>query len=101
LVIGWGGTYGHLYSAVKEIRKEDKKVALLHFNHIWPLPKNTNKIISKFDKIVVCELNLGQFANHLKVNVPHFECEKFNKMQGLPFTITELKDKFNQLLEEK
>ncbi len=101
LVIGWGGTYGHLYSAVKEIRKEGKKVALLHFNHIWPLPKNTNEILAKYDNKVVCELNLGQFANHLKVNVPNFECEKFNKMQGLPFTIVELKEKFNQLLEKK
>ena len=100
LVIGWGGTYGHLYSAVKEIRKTGKKVALAHFHHIWPLPKNTNELLGRFKKKIVCELNMGQFADHLKVNVPNFDCEKFNKMQGLPFTITELKDRFNQLLEE-
>jgi len=101
LVIGWGGTYGHLYSAVKEIRKEGKKIALLHFNHIWPLPKNTEEILSKYPKKVVCELNLGQFAHHLRVNIPNFECTQFNKMQGLPFTIVELKEKFSQLLKEK
>ncbi|MDA3892868.1 MAG: 2-oxoacid:acceptor oxidoreductase subunit alpha [Salinivirgaceae bacterium] len=101
LVIGWGGTYGHLYSAVKELRKQGKKLALLHFNHLWPLPRNTEEILGRFDKKVVCELNMGQFADHLKVNIPHFECEKFNKMQGLPFTIIELMNKFNQLLEEK
>jgi len=101
LVIGWGGTYGHLYSAVKELRRENKKVALLHFNYIWPLPKNTEKVLSKFSKKIVCELNRGQFADHLKVNIQRFECYKFNKMQGLPFTIIELKDRFNQLLQEK
>lgn len=101
VVIGWGGTYGHLYSAIKEMRKEGKKIALLHFNYIYPLPKNTNEVLSKFKKKIVCELNLGQFADHLKVNVPNFECEKFNKVQGLPFTVSELKEKFYQLLEEK
>lgn len=100
LVIGWGGTYGHLYSAVKEIRKEGKKIALAHFNHIWPLPRKTEEILNKYKKKIVCELNMGQFADHLKVNIPNFECEKFNKMQGLPFTIAELKDKFNEILEE-
>jgi 2-oxoglutarate ferredoxin oxidoreductase subunit alpha len=101
LVIGWGGTFGHIYSAVKELRLEKKKIALLHFNYIWPLPRNTNEILAKFKNKVVCELNRGQFADHLKVNVPHFECEKFNKLQGLPFTIVELKDKFTQLLNQK
>lgn len=101
LVIGWGGTYGHLYSAVKEVRKEGKKVAQLHFNHIWPLPRNTEELLSKYPKKLVCELNMGQFADHLKVTIPNFECERFNKMQGLPFTIVELKDKINQLLENK
>lgn len=101
LVIGWGGTYGHLYSAVKEIRKQGKKIALAHFNHIWPLPRQTEEILSRFKKKIVCELNMGQFADHLKVNIPNFECEKFNKMQGLPFTISELMDKFNELIEEK
>jgi 2-oxoglutarate ferredoxin oxidoreductase subunit alpha len=101
LVIGWGGTYGHLYSAVKELRQEGKKIALAHFHHILPLPKNTNDLLKKYPKKVVCELNLGQFHQHLTVNVPHFEAEKYNKMHGQPFTVVELKEKFNQLLEEK
>jgi len=100
LVIGWGGTYGHIYSAVKEIRKEGKKIAFIHFHYLWPLPKNTNELLSKFKNVVVCELNLGQLADHLKVNVPGFSCHKYNKMQGQPFTVVELKDKFIQLMEE-
>ncbi len=100
LVIGWGGTFGHIYSAVKNIRKEGKKIAFAHFNYIWPLPKNTTELLSKYKKKVVCEINLGQMADHLKVNVPNFECDKFNKMQGQPFTVVELQNKFNELLEE-
>lgn len=100
LVIGWGGTFGHIYSAIKELRKENKKIAFVHFHYLWPLPKNTNELLSKYKKKIVCELNLGQLADHLIVNVPDFKCEKYNKLQGQPFTIVELKDKFNQLLEE-
>lgn len=100
LVIAWGGTFGHIFCAINRLRKEGKKIAYVHFHHIWPLPKNTVEILGNYKKKVVCELNMGQFADHLKVNVPGFECERFNKLQGLPFTIVELMEKFNQLLEE-
>ena len=100
LVIGWGGTFGHIYSAVKQIRKEHKKIAFVHFHYLWPLPKNTSEVLSQYKKKVVCELNLGQLADHLKVNVDGFTCEKYNKMQGQPFTVVELKDTFTKLLEE-
>jgi 2-oxoglutarate ferredoxin oxidoreductase subunit alpha len=101
LVIGWGGTYGHLATAVKEMRKEGKNVSLTHFNYICPLPKNTNELFSKFKKHLVCELNLGQFVNYLRSTEPSFKYEQYNKVMGLPFTIQELKEKINQLLEEK
>ncbi len=100
LAIGWGGTYGHLYSAIKAVRSEGKKIAFIHFNYLWPLPKNTVELLSKYKKVVVCELNLGQLADHLTVNVPNFNCDRYNKMQGQPFTVIELQNKFNQLLEE-
>ncbi|QKG79350.1 2-oxoacid:acceptor oxidoreductase subunit alpha [Tenuifilum thalassicum] len=101
LVVGWGGTYGHLYDAVNEMRKAGKSVSLCHFNYINPLPKNTGEIFSKFKKIVVCELNLGQFANYLRMNFPEYKYMQYNKVQGLPFTVVELVDKFNQILEGK
>lgn len=97
LVVGWGGTYGHLFSAVKELRKEGKDVSLAHFNYINPLPKNTADIFSKFKKIIVCELNLGQFASYLRSRHPQFEYAQCNKVAGLPFTVLELKEKINKL----
>ncbi len=98
LVVGWGGTWGHLYSAVKAMRAEGKDVSLCHFNYIHPLPKNTGDIFGRFKKIVVCELNEGQFANYLRMTHQKFEYKQFNKSQGLPFTVVELIDKFNELL---
>jgi len=101
LVIGWGSTYGHLTTAVRELNKEGYKVAHAHFNYINPLPKNTEDVLAKYKKHVVCEINLGQFAGYLEMNHPKFDYTKFNKMQGLPFTVVELKEKFKQLMEKK
>ena len=99
LVLGWGGTYGGLYSAVKQLNQQGyEKIGYAHFNYINPLPKNTKDILSKFNKIVVCELNNGQFASILKMNFSEFDFLQFNKIQGLPFGNTELTEKFKQLL---
>ena len=100
LVVGWGGQFGILYGAVNELREEGKDIGFVNFNYINPFPKNTAEIFSKFDKIVVCELNNGQLADHLRTKFPQFTYLQYNKVQGLPFKIAELKVKFNQLLEE-
>nr|MBD3623752.1 2-oxoacid:acceptor oxidoreductase subunit alpha [Sunxiuqinia sp.] len=100
LMVSWGGTYGHTVSAVREMRKEGKNVSLAHFNFIKPLPANTRDVFSKFKTIVVCELNLGQFAAYLRDQVPGFEFRQVNKLKGLPFTITELKENVEKLLED-
>lgn len=97
LIIGWGGTYGHLKTAVKELNEEGKEVAFAHFNYINPLPKNTEDILSRYKKIIVCELNMGQFANYLRMNFPKYEYKQYNKVQGLPFTMHELKEAVNKL----
>ena len=98
LVVGWGGTYGHLYSVVRELREEGHDVSLAHFNFINPLPKNTDEILGKFKKIVVCELNFGQFAQYLRAKFPHYTYYQYNKVAGLPFTVVELKEKITELL---
>lgn len=99
LVIGWGGTYGSLHSAVKQINEEGyKNIGYAHFNYINPMPKNTGEILSKFKKIVVCELNSGQFASILKINFSQFEFLQFNKIQGLPFSNDDLIQKFKELV---
>jgi 2-oxoglutarate ferredoxin oxidoreductase subunit alpha len=100
LVIGWGGTYGALYTAVKELQDEGKSISLAQFNYINPLPKNTKDILKGFKKRMICELNLGQFATYLRSKHPQFDYIQYNKIQGLPFMISELKLKFNEILEE-
>ena len=100
LVVGWGGTYGYMESSVRELRKRGVKIGLAHFNYIRPLPANTAAVFSRFKKIVVCELNLGQFASYLRDKLPEFVYHKYNKVQGLPFTSQELVENFEKLLEE-
>jgi 2-oxoglutarate ferredoxin oxidoreductase subunit alpha len=100
LIVGWGGTYGVLLTAIEELREEGKKVSLVHFKHIMPLPKNTEKVLSKFKRILVCENNMGQFVNYLKMNFPKLNYLQYNKVQGLPFKVAELKEKINSLLNE-
>lgn len=101
LVVGWGGTYGHLLTAVQEMREEGKDVSLCHISYINPLPRNIVDVFKRYKKIVVCELNMGQLANYLRMEHQQFNYLQFNKYQGLPFTVVELKDKFNQILGGK
>ncbi len=98
LVVGWGGTYGHLFSAVEELNENGYKVALAHFNYINPLPINTEEVFKEFKNIVVCELNLGQFADYLRMKNPKFKYHQYNKVQGQPFTVQELKEAFLKYL---
>lgn len=100
LVVGWGGTYGHLISAVRELRKEGRNVSLAHFNYIKPLPGNTREVFNRFKKIIVCELNMGQFASYLRNEMPEFTYHQNNKLKGLPFTVNELKQSVYKLLED-
>jgi 2-oxoglutarate ferredoxin oxidoreductase subunit alpha len=98
LVVGWGGTYGHLLSAVAQLQSSGKKVSLAHFGYLNPLPKNTEAVLSQFKNIAVCELNMGQFASLLRTKLPHIPVQQYNKVQGLPFTVSELVQKFSELL---
>jgi len=99
LVVGWGGTYGHLYSAVRQFNEQGRQAALAHFNYINPLPANTEEVLNKFKKIVVCELNSGQFASHLRSKLKlKGEILQYNKVQGQPFTVEELLGHFSTIL---
>ena len=101
LVVSWGGTRGTTQAAVEEMRAEGKKVSLAHFHYIMPLPKNTHQVLSGFKKIIVCELNAGQFVNYLRMVEPTFNYLQMNKLQSLPFTVGELTSRFNEILNEK
>ncbi len=98
LVVGWGGTFGHLYTAVKELHDQGRSVSLAHFDYIMPLPKNTAKIFANYKKIIVCELNSGQFANYLKGEFQQFQFLQYNKVQGQPFIVKEIVDAVNAIL---
>ena len=98
LIVGWGGTYGHLYTALKELHEVGKKVSLAHFDYIFPLPKNTEKILAGFKKIIVCELNSGQFAGYLRTLYPNYYYHQYNKVQGQPFIVKEIVDAVNAIL---
>ena len=89
LIVGWGGTFGHLYTAVKEFHKQGKSD---------PLPLNTEEVFSKFKKIIVCELNSGQFANYLRAKHQKFNYYQLNKVQGQPFIVKDVVDAVNKLL---
>lgn len=100
LVVGWGGTYGALYSAVRDLREEGKKISLAHLHYIHPLPGNIKDIFKRFKRIMICEINTGQLAYHLRSTMGCFEYYQYNKVQGLPFFVSELKTKFNEMLED-
>ncbi len=97
LVVGWGGTRGHLHSAVRDLQQQGRSIAHLHFNYIYPLPHGVEEVLSRYDRIVVCELNEGQFAAYLRQTFPSIRFEQYNKCEGQPFTLVELKDKFNTM----
>lgn len=99
LVVGWGGTRGHLMSAVSYMNSKGRNIALAHFNYINPLPQNTIKVLSSFKKVVVCELNSGQFVSYLRAKAPNVNFLQYNKVQGQPFTVSELEEQFELILK--
>jgi len=101
LVVGWGGTYGSLKTAVRKYKEENPnhKVGLAHFSYINPLPHNVTNTFNKFKNILVPELNLGQFADFLRMNYPQFSYQKLDKVQGLPLGSEELMNKFKTIIK--
>ena len=100
LVVGWGGTYGHLSEAIEKVRKQGKKVAFTHFRYINPLPKNTKDIMLKYKKVIVIEQNLGQFAGYLRSKIGGFNPYQFNRVKGQPFLVLRLVEEISKLIDE-
>lgn len=90
LLVGWGGTYGHLYTAAEELNREGAHVALAQFRYINPLPANTGEILRRYRRVIVAELNTGQFADYLQARFPDVRIERINKVQGQPFLVSEI-----------
>ena len=99
LIVGFGGTYGHLHAAMDELRAQGKKVALAHFRYINPLPKNTAEVLKKYPKVVVAEQNMGQLAAWLRMKVDGFVPAQYNEVKGQPFVTSELVEAFECLVK--
>ncbi len=100
LIVGFGGTAGHLYSAMEELRKKGHKVASAQFKFINPLPKNTAEVLMKYKKVVVAEQNLGQLAAYLRAKVDGFVPYQFNQVKGQPFVVSELVESFEEIINK-
>ena len=100
LIVGFGGTYGHLHAAMDEMRAAGKKVALAHFKYINPLPANTAEVMKKYPKVVVAEQNMGQFAGYLRMKIDGFVPEQYNEVKGQPFVVNELVAAFTEILNK-
>ena len=99
LIVGFGGTYGHLHAAMDELRSKGHKVAFAHFRYINPLPKNTAEVLMKYPKVVVAEQNMGQLAAWLRMKVDGFVPMQFNQVKGQPFNTSELVESFTTLVK--
>jgi 2-oxoglutarate ferredoxin oxidoreductase subunit alpha len=99
LVVSWGGSKGAVLNAVTTLQEQGKSISHAHFSYMNPLPKNTEEVLKGFKNIIVCELNMGQFVQYLRIKFPGYDYKQYNKVQGLPFTEGELKQKFNEILE--
>ena len=100
LIVGFGGTYGHLRAAMEEMRAKGQKVAMAHFKYINPLPKNTEEVLTKYPKVVVAEQNMGQLAAWLRMKVDKFVPYQYNEVKGQPFTVSTLVDNFMEIIKK-
>ncbi len=101
LIVGFGSTYGHLHSAMDELRAKGHKVAQAQFKYLNPLPKNTAAVLSKYKKVVVAEQNMGQLAAYLRMKVDNFVPYQFNQVKGQPFVVEELVNAFTEIINNK
>ncbi|HAR39561.1 MAG: MFS transporter [Bacteroidetes bacterium GWD2_45_23] len=102
LIVGWGGTYGHLLEAMLRIQTTGRKVAFAHFRHISPLPKNTHDLLKKYKRVIVAEQNDGQFAAYLTGRFEDLgNIRRFNRVEGQPFKVSELVEEFTKMMEAK
>ncbi|MDD7343816.1 MAG: 2-oxoacid:acceptor oxidoreductase subunit alpha [Bacteroidales bacterium] len=101
LLVGWGGTYGHIYTAYEELNAAGVKVDFAQFRYINPLPRNTQEVLNRYKTVIVAELNSGQFADYLQAKNPNLNIKRVNKVEGQPFLVHEIVDAVKQIKEGK
>lgn len=100
ILVGWGGTYGHLLTAATELNEEGTPVAFWQFRYINPLPENAIEVLKRYKNIIVAELNTGMFADYLQMHLPGKEIKHINKIEGQPFLVSEIKEGVMNLIKE-
>ncbi len=100
LVVGWGGTYGHLREAIEKMNDAGQKIALAHFHFISPLPKNAESVLKQYKKVIVAEQNSGQFAGYLQEKISGLQLSRYNKIEGQPFEVSDLIGAFTKKMGE-
>jgi len=98
LVVGWGSTYGAIRGGVNQARKQGLKVSQLHLRHLNPLPKSLEKTFSKFKKILIPEMNMGQLFTVLRGHLPAMDMVKMSKVMGRPFYNDEIHAKIQEMI---
>ena len=98
LLVGWGGTFGHLYTAAQELCENGTEIAFAHFRYINPLPANTGEVLRRYKRVIVAELNTGMFADYLQAKFPEVHIDRINKIQGQPFSVTEVVEKVKNII---
>src|SRR5262249_4274884 len=98
LVVGWGSTYGAIAAAVKEFQRQGKAVSHVHPRFLNPLPTDLGDIIGRFRKVLVPEMNLGQLVKLLRAEYL-VDAVGLNKIQGLPFKVSEIVHRISRMLE--
>ncbi len=100
LIVGFGSTYGHLHSAMDQLRQKGHKVALAQFKYVNPLPRNTAQVLGSYDKVVVAEQNLGQLAAVLRAKIDGFVPYQYNEVKGQPFVVADLVNNFEEIIQK-
>ena len=100
LIMGFGSTYGHLHSAMDQLRQKGHKVALAQFKYVNPLPRNTAQVLGSYDKVVVAEQNLGQLAAVLRAKIDGFVPYQYNEVKGQPFVVADLVNNFEEIIQK-
>jgi 2-oxoglutarate ferredoxin oxidoreductase subunit alpha len=98
LVLGWGGTYGALATAVARAQRKGLKVSHAHFRYLNPMPRNTGDVLKRFKKVLIPELNNGQLSLLIRARYL-IDAVGLNKIQGRPFLVSEIEQKIEQLLK--
>ena len=101
ILIGWGGTYGHILTAFEHLNKAGKNLDFAQFQYINPLPRNTREVLSRYKTVIVAELNNGQFATYLQSQIPELNIKRINKTQGQPFLVNEIEEGVIKIMEGK